>query len=323
MLNRKFKKCLITGVGGSCGSYLAEYINTKSPKTLIYGTYRKKNRNIKNLPKKIRLVNCDLNNFLNLKKKIKLIKPDVIFHLASNADVRGSFDKPMEIIKNNNNCTLNLLEVIRELKLNPIIQICSTSEVYGVVSKKNIPISEKNIINPNNPYAVSKTFQDLLAQVYIKVFSLNIIITRMFTYINPRRTNLFATHWASQIARIERGKQKVLKHGNLNSTRTLIDIDDATNAYWLAATKGKIGEIYNIGANEGISIRKVLDILKRKSKIKIKSIIDKKLLRKTDIPLQIPSSKKFIKDTNWKQNFNLEKSLNKLLDECRSIEDSK
>ena len=141
----------------------------------------------------------------------------------------------------------------------------------------------------------------------------------MFTYINPRRKNLFATHWARQIARIEQGKQKKLKHGNLNSTRTLIDIDDATNAYWLAAKKGKIGEIYNIGANESISIKKVLEILKKKSKIKIISKTDKSLLRKTDIPLQIPSSKKFIRDTKWRQNFNLENSLTKLLNESRLI----
>ena len=190
----------------------------------------------------------------------------------------------------------------------------------ALYQKKKIPITEKHAINPNNPYAVSKTFQDLLAQVYIKTFKLNIIITRMFTYINPRRVNLFATHWASQIAQIENGKKKFLMHGNLGSTRTLIDIDDATNAYWLAATRGKIGEIYNIGANEKINIGKVLKILKNKSKMKISSKLDKKLLRKTDIPLQIPSSKKFIKDTNWKQNFNLEKSLNKLLEACRLME---
>ena len=323
MQNRNFKKCLITGVSGSCGSYLAEYIHKKSENTLVYGTFRKKNENIIKLPKKIKLIKCDLNNFKSLKKVINKIRPDAIFHLASNADIRSSFDKPMEIIQNNNNCTLNLLEVIRELKLNSVIQICSTSEVYGVVSKRNTPITEKNIINPNNPYAVSKTFQDLLAQVYIKVFKLNIIITRMFTYINPRRANLFATHWARQIARIELGKQKVLNHGNLNSTRTLIDIDDATNAYWLAAKRGKIGEIYNIGANESISIKKVLETLIKKSRVKISTKVDKKLLRKTDIPLQIPSSKKFISDTKWKQNFNLENSLDKLLNECRLIESKK
>ena len=116
MKNRVFKRCLITGISGSCGSYLAEYI-LQNKKTQVYGTFRKKNINVKNLPKAVKLVKCDLNNFQSLKKKINLIKPDVIFHLASNADVRLSFDKPKEIIQNNNNCTLNLLEAIRVSKI--------------------------------------------------------------------------------------------------------------------------------------------------------------------------------------------------------------
>ena len=136
IINRKFKKCLITGISGSCGSYLAEHILDVSPGTKIYGLYRNKNKILNNLTKKVKLVNCDLNNFKKLKQKIKIIKPDVIFHLASNADVRASFDNPREIILNNNNCTLNLLETIRTIRINPIIQVCSTSEVYGVVSKK-------------------------------------------------------------------------------------------------------------------------------------------------------------------------------------------
>ena len=142
----------------------------------------------------------------------------------------------------------------------------------------------------------------------------------MFSYINPRRTNLFASHWSSQIARIEKGKQKVLFHGNLNSIRTLIDIDDAVNAYWLAAKKGRIGEIYNIGSSEKINIKEVLKILIKKSKVKIKTKKDKKLLRKIDITLQIPSSNKFKRHTGWKQEFNLKNSLEKLLNESRKIQ---
>ena len=121
--------------------------------------------------------------------------------------------------------------------------------------KKGLPINENNYINPNNPYAVSKTFQDLLAQNYFKNFGLKIIITRMFTYLNPKRTNLFASNWANQVAKIERGELKILKHGNLDTTRTIVDIDDAMEAYWLAATKGKIGQIYNIGGNKSIKLK--------------------------------------------------------------------
>ena len=54
---------------------------------------------------------CDLNKYENLKRKLKIISPDVIFHLASMADVRKSFDEPKEVIENNNQITLNLLEV--------------------------------------------------------------------------------------------------------------------------------------------------------------------------------------------------------------------
>ena len=80
----------------------------------------------------------------------------------------------------------------------------------------------------------------------------------MFSYINARRDTLFQTAFAKQIVNIERKSQKVLKHGNLNSIRTFVDIEDAMSAYWLTATNGKIGEIYNIGGNKIISVKNFL-----------------------------------------------------------------
>ena len=231
--------------------------------------------------------------------------------------MKQSFDKPREIVNNNNNCTLNLLEAVRLTKIKPIIQICSTSEVYGIVNKKETPIKETNPFRPASPYAVSKVFQDLISQNYYKNYGLKIIITRMFTYLNPRRTNLFASHWADQVSKIEKGKIKILKHGNLKSTRTIIDIEDAMRSYWIAATKGQIGSIYNIGGNKIIEISKFLQILKKKSKVKIPTMIDKNLLRKTDVTLQIPDVKKFKKQTNWKPKVKFENSVNSLLEEFR------
>ena len=145
----------------------------------IFGLYRSngyKNLLEKNSQKRISLFKIDLKNFFNLRKIIKKTKPEVIFHIASNADVRLSFDNPIEITRNNNLITANLLEAVRQLNQNPIIIICSTSEVYGAVTKKDIPIKENQKIAPANPYAVSKTFQDLLSQVYFKSFGLRIII---------------------------------------------------------------------------------------------------------------------------------------------------
>ncbi len=254
---RKFSKILITGIHGSGGSYLAEHLLNKNINSKIYGIYNNSNDlNINHLnKKKIKTYKCDLTDFKKTKNIIQKIKPDLIFHLASNADVKLSFSKPYQIIKNNCELTMNLLESIRIIKsFSPLIIICSTSEVYGQVSKKNLPIKEDQIINPSNPYAVSKTFQDLMAQNYYKNFDMKIIITRMFTYLNPRRTNLFASNWANQIALIESGKKKLLHHGNLKSIRTILDMQNAMEAYWLTAKKGKIGEIYNIGGIEPIKI---------------------------------------------------------------------
>ena len=317
MINRKFKKCLITGITGSGGSYLAEYILLKDKNIKIFGIYRSLgNKNLlKN--KRIELIKSDLCNFSKTQKIIKKINPDLIFHLASTANVRASFDKPREVIENNIAITLNLLEIIRINIINPLIVICSTSEVYGKVSKKDIPIKETKSINPVNPYSVSKAFQDHISQIYYKIYGLKIIITRMFSYTNARKFFLFQTAFARQIADIEKGKIKILTHGNLNSVRNIIDISDAMEAYWLTAKKGRIGEIYNIGGKKVISVGRYLKELKKLSSVRIKSKIDKKLLRPIDVTLQIADARKFIRDTNWSPKISFKESIKKLLEECR------
>ena len=319
-MSRNFKKCLITGSTGSGGSYLVEHILKKDKKIKIFGLYRSSgylNFLKKKYKKKISFYKVDLKNFSLLKKLIINIKPDLIFHMASNANVRESFDSPVECANNNNLITINLLEIVRQLKLNPLIIICSTSEVYGAVKKKDIPIKEEQNIAPINPYAVSKAFQDLISQVYYKSFGLKIIITRMFSYTNSRRLNLFQTAFANQIVGIELGKINLLKHGNLTSIRTFVDIEDAMEAYWLAAKKGKIGEIYNIGGNKIISVKNFLKELIKKSDSTIRCVVDKNLLRPQDVTLQIPNVKKFKKHTGWKPKVSFRDSVQKLLNSCR------
>ena len=319
---RKFKKCLITGITGSGGSFMAETVLQNDSKIKVYGFYRSpgyKNYLKKKFKNRIILIKLDLNNFNICKNQIKKIKPDLIFHLASNADVRGSFDEPKKIIENNNQITLNILESIRLSKINPIFIMCSTSEVYGKVRKREVPITEQQIMRPASPYAVSKSFQDLLAQVYFSAYGLNIIITRMFTYTNPRRDNLFQSAFAKQVALIEKNKKKFLTHGNLKSIRTFLDYKDAFEAYWIVAKKGKIGEIYNLGGNTVLSVKKVLDLLKKMSKKKIISKVDKKLLRPNDVTLQIPSTIKFFTHTKWKPKININQSLKNTLDYYRRL----
>jgi GDPmannose 4,6-dehydratase/GDP-4-dehydro-6-deoxy-D-mannose reductase len=314
----KIKKILITGISGSGGSYLAEFIHENFSQIKIHGISRwhstTGHQNLNTIKKNVNIHDVDLNDLGSTLNVIKTLKPDAIFHLASHANVRSSFDNPNAVISNNIFCTLNLLEAVKISKINPIIQICSTSEVYGRVKKDQVPINEKCPLNPASPYAVSKVTQDLLGKTYFMNYDLRIITTRMFSYLNPRRQDLFATSFAKQIALIEKGRLKYLTHGNLNSIRTLIDVRDAMKAYWFAISKGKIGETYNIGGDTTLKVGDCLEMLKSLSNVKILSKLNPELLRPTDVTLQIPDTRKFKKHTGWRSKYTFEQSLNMLLE---------
>ena len=315
---RKFNKCLITGISGAGGSYLAEYIISNNSKIKLFGFYRSKGyKNIlkKKYKNRITLFKVDLNDFRKIKKLLKKIKPDLIYNFASNPDVRLSFDLPREIIINNYNSTLNLFEAIRQLNFKPIIIHCSTSEVYGNVSKKDVPIKENMKMRPVSPYALSKSFQDLTAQVYFNIYNLKIIITRMFTYVNPRRDNLFQSVFAKQIIQLKKKKKKILYHGNLKSIRSFVSLNDAMSAYWIVALKGKIGRIYNIGGKKSYTVGSILKRLLEISKINPQKKINKKLLRVKDVTLQLPNTNLFKKDTGWEPKEKLDFALKFLLNE--------
>ncbi len=319
--NRKFKRALITGISGSGGSYLADYILENKPGVRVHGISRwhstTTGENLKKAGSRITVHECDLNDLSSTTRVMKTVKPDVVFHLAAHANVRASFDTPLSVLENNIMGTANLLEAVRISGIDPVIQICSTSEVYGQVDPKYVPIKENCPINPSSPYAVSKVTQDLLGYTYFKNFGMKVIRTRMFAYLNPRRADLFATAFARQVARIEAGLQKELLHGNLDSTRTLIDVRDAMESYWVAAEKCEFGEAYNIGGNTVTTVGKFLDLLKKKATVKIPSRIDPKLLRPTDVTLQIPDTSKFQKVTGWKPKYSFEDSVEFLLTHCR------
>ena len=139
----------------------------------------------------------------------------------------------------------------------------------------------------------------------------------MFSYLNARRRDLFSTSFAVQVLEILDKKIDKLLHGNLNSKRTIIDIRDAVEAYWVCAEKGKEGEIYNIGGKESVSVGDFLKILKSKVDQPIKSEACPSLMRPTDIPTQVPDYSKFTEHTGWKPKHSLEEAVEHFLNEVR------
>lgn len=315
------KRALITGVLGSGGSYLADHLIEEHPETKVFGIGRwhshATHKNIEHIKDKITLIDCDLTDLSSVVTALKQINPDGIFHLASYANVRASFQNPLSTLANNITATANLFEALRLLEMRPRFQHCSTSEVYGQVEAHETPITESQPLRPASPYAVSKAAQDLLAHSYYMAYGIPVIRTRMFTYLNPRRLDLFATAFADQVARIEAGLQEELTHGNLDSLRTIIDARDAMRAYYVAIKLGVPGEAYNIGGTTTVFVGDFLELLKKKAKCPIKSRQDPSLLRPKDVTLQIPDTSKFEKATHWKARYSFEDSVDFLLNERR------
>ncbi len=315
----KISKVLITGIAGSGGSYLAEYICENHPDVEVHGLAysRSTRKNLEGLHKKITPHEADLMDFGSVFAVIEKVRPDVIFHLAAFANVRASFITPNSFLSNNILGTSNLFEAVRLARIDPIIQLCSTSEVYGQVDPRDVPIMEDAPMKPASPYAVSKVTQDLLGWTYFTSYKMKIIRTRMFTYLNPRRTDLFASSFARQVARVEQGLQEELTHGNLDSVRTIIDMRDAMRAYWLTVLYCRPGEAYNIGGTTTMKVGNFLERLIAMSATTIPTRCDPALLRPADVTLQVPCVDKFINETKWKPEYSFDDSVAHLLEYWR------
>ncbi|MEN9626413.1 MAG: hypothetical protein RL557_741 [archaeon] len=315
-------KNLVTGIGGFVASHLAALLLEKGEE--VYGTYRWNEdlSRINHIKEKIQLIPMDLNDSWSCLRAIEETKPDYIFHLAAQSYVSDSYIYPSETIKTNTIGTLHLLEAVRvvrerDARVDPVIHVCSTSEVYGLVGREDVPIKETTRLNPSNPYAVGKVGTDMIALMYWTNYNLKTIRTRMFTHTGPGRTMMSAEcNFARQIALIEQGNQPpIIKHGNLDSVRTWADVRDAVRAYYVLVRKCTVGDVYNIGGNVTKTIGEMLDYLITLSPLKdaIKKQQDPKLMRPYDVSLQIPDVSKFEKETGWKPVYTFEQTMQDLL----------
>ena len=325
----KNKVAFISGITGMVGSHLADYI-IKNSNWDIVGLIRWRSPldNISHLlddinkNKRIKLIYGDLRDSISIDKAIEVSNPDYCFHLAAQSFPKTSFDAPLDTMDTNIQGTNRILESLRKFAPECMIHICSSSEVFGRVSKDKLPIDEECTFHPASPYAISKVGTDLVARFYAEAYKMNVMSTRMFTHTGPRRGDVFAeSSFAKQIALAEAGYIKpIIYVGNLNSLRTIADVRDAVRAYYMLLTLNPIaGEYYNIGGTHSLEIRELLDYLISLSSIKsdLKIEIDESRLRPIDADLQVPNTKKFEVHTGWKPEILFEKTMLDLLNYWR------
>lgn len=310
-------RILITGITGMVGSHLAEYLLAKHPGAEIFGLvrWRSPRDNIVDVAGRVTLLTGDLRDLGSLITALRTARPDWIFHLAAQSYVDQSYVAPADTLTTNIVGTTNLLDAVRIVELDPLIHVCSSSEVYGDVSPDEVPIRETASLRPASPYAVSKVGEDMVAFQYHLSYGLKTLRTRMFTHTGPRRGPVFAeSSFARQIAAIELGiAENPVRVGNLASVRTIADVRDTVRAYHLLMQHGTPGEVYNIGGVEQMTIGEVLETLKAAARVPIIHAVDPALLRPSDVTLQIPDISKFQDLTGWKPEISAVQTLIDLL----------
>ena len=181
-------KILITGCCGFIGFNFANFLAKSNKKVKIvgidnldnyYSTNLKKDRlKVLSKYKNFNFFKFDLENFELLNKIFKKNKFDYIFHLAAQAGVRYSIINPKKYIKSNVNGFFNIIELSRHAKIKKIFY-ASSSSVYG--DNKTFPLHEKKIINPKNVYALTKKFNEELAEIFSNYYNMKFIGLRFFT----------------------------------------------------------------------------------------------------------------------------------------------
>lgn len=309
-------RVLVTGITGFAGSHLADLCLDKKDVDL-WGIIRWRSRteNIEHIWDKLKLLECDLRDATSTRDVIEEVKPDFIFHLAAQSFVPTSWKAPSESLITNMIGQLNVFEAVRKSNLSCRIQIACSSEEYGMVRPEEIPIKESNPLRPLSPYAVSKVGQDMLGYQYYMSYKMDIVRTRGFNHTGPRRGPVFVcSDFAKQLVDIEKGlKKPVISVGNLEARRDFTDVRDTVRGYWLALEKGKAGAVYNICSGMSYSIQEILDKLIELSGVEVKVEVDQKRLRPSDVPLLQGDNSVFRKDTGWKPEIPMEKTLSDLI----------
>ncbi len=313
------KKALITGIAGFVGGHLAELLLSQGFE--VYGLRRPRTKMdyIESIANRLHLEDADVLDSHSLYTMISRIKPDYIFHLAAQSFVPTSWVSPSVTLEVNIVGSANLFEAVRQVGIDPVIQIACSSEEYGLVHDDEVPIKETNPLRPLSPYAVSKLAMDYLGYQYYQSYKVRIVRTRGFNHTGPRRGDTFAeSNFAKQIAMIEKGKQDPVVHvGNLDTKRDYTDVRDMVRGYLLAVDKCDPGDVYNICTGKAMKIGDMLNLLISFSKIKVEIKPDPARMRPSDVPVLIGDNTKFVAKTGWKPEIPFEKTMEDLLNYWR------
>ena len=306
------KSVLVTGAGGFIGSHLTEKLAASGHRVRAFVHYNSRNSwgwlDSSKYRDDIEIISGDIRDADIVRHSIRDVK--TVFHLAALIGIPYSYYSPEAYLDTNIKGTLNILQAARDFGVKKVI-ITSTSEIYGTA--QFIPIAENHPINPQSPYAASKSAADLLSLSFYRSFNLPVTIVRPFNTYGPRQSARAVI--PTIISQILNGSHKI-QLGALSPTRDLTFVEDIVDGFISIGESLKcIGEIINLGSNSEISIGGLANMIAGYlgKNIKIESTCSRKRPAKSEVERLIADNAKAKKILGWAPKYPLKKGLKKTI----------
>lgn len=310
MINLPNKRILVTGAGGFIGSHLIETLVKNGCKVRAFVHYNSFNRwgwldyVDKHIKDSIEVFAGDVRDPQGMKKA--MLSCDVVFHLAALVGIPYSYHSPDTYVDTNIKGTLNILQAGRESGIEKIVHT-STSEVYGTA--QFVPITEEHPINPQSPYAATKTGADFVALSFYRSFDLPVAIIRLFNTYGPRQSARAVI--PTIITQIASGKRRI-NLGSLNPTRDLTYVKDSVQGFISVAESNKSkGEVINIGVNLEISIGDLANLIAKLMDVEIEIEVQQERQRpeKSEVKRLWTENERARRLLRWAPKYTLEEGL--------------
>ena len=298
------KKSIITGGAGFIGSNLIDHLVRIGHEVLVLDNFVSgKRSNLSHHRKKdVKVVKIDIS-----KKNGNLYKyfkgAHYVFHLAALAQIIPSIKNPKKYFKNNVIGTLKVVEAAKRAKIKKLVYAASSS-CYGI--SKKLPTSEKDKIDLNNPYAVTKFIGEEIIMRYASMFKMPNISFRLFNVYGPRLniSEQYSAVIGNFLSQTKNNKALTIV-GDGKQTRDFIHVDDVANACIKVIKSKWKNKIYNLGSGKKTSINTLAKIFNGKKKF-IQN-------RPGEAKNSLADISKFKKDVNWYPKISLEKGIKKLI----------
>ncbi|MEQ3338110.1 NAD-dependent epimerase/dehydratase family protein [Clostridium butyricum] len=310
----KNKRILLTGGAGFIGTKLCQLLSENNTILLYDNLNRNSIKNTTLLEKtNIKLVEGDILDFQRLKSVVEEFSPEIVVHLAAVAGIDTVIKNPVNTMKVNMIGTYNLLESVKDLKIERFVDF-STSEVFGSYAYKVEETHTTNLAPVGEArwtYSVSKLAGEHLAHSYYKEYGLPIVTVRPFNIYGPGQVGEGAIH---QFVVRAINNEQIQIHGDGDQIRSWCYIDDFVDGIMLCLTKEEaIGNSFNIGNPRAtVTISMLAESIKRIADSNSEIVhVPKEYV---DVELRIPSIEKAKKVLSYSPKYDLTEGLKETIE---------